>query len=336
MADALYMLAGGVNPFYGVNNAFTMGVRNAAVVNEAAQRRRANGPVVIESLGGESPQEAEAKVAAPVPAPPRAEKFSSMGIAKQSSSEKKIITALKSPTKLDCVEMSLQDVVDYLKDYHKIDIELDKTAMADVGISTDTKVTKHLKDMSLRSALRLMLRELKLTYVVQDDTLLITTPETAESHLVTKVYPVADLVVPEGMSQGEGQADFDSLIDTITSTVQPTTWDSVGGPGSISHLDTNLSLVLSQTQEVHEEIAELLENLREAKRVTGKQFGTAKFAARPRGRPRNGQGGPMLGGLGGMMPQKQPVPGNDTPFVISVIPVPEQAKMQAKTPGGFE
>ena len=66
---------------------------------------------------------------------------------------------------------------------------------------------------------------------------------------------------PGGLGGG-AQADFDSLIDLITSTVKPTTWDDVGGPGSIAPFETNLSLVVSQTQEVHEEIVDLLEQLR--------------------------------------------------------------------------
>ncbi len=61
---------------------------------------------------------------------------------------------------------------------------------------------------------------------------------------------------------GGPQADFDSLIELITTTVAPTTWDDVGGPGSIAPFATNLSLVVSQTQEVHEQIADLLEQLR--------------------------------------------------------------------------
>ena len=61
---------------------------------------------------------------------------------------------------------------------------------------------------------------------------------------------------------GGAQADFDSLIDLITTTVTPQTWDEVGGPGSIPPFPTNLSLVISQTQDVHEEIADLLEQLR--------------------------------------------------------------------------
>jgi general secretion pathway protein D len=66
---------------------------------------------------------------------------------------------------------------------------------------------------------------------------------------------------PGGLGGG-AQADFDSLIDLITSTIKPTTWDTVGAPGSIMPFETNLSIVVSQTQEVHEEIVALLEQLR--------------------------------------------------------------------------
>ena len=57
-------------------------------------------------------------------------------------------------------------------------------------------------------------------------------------------------------------ADFDTLIELITSTIAPDTWDEVGGPGAIESFATNLSLVISQTQDVHDQIADLLEQLR--------------------------------------------------------------------------
>lgn len=66
---------------------------------------------------------------------------------------------------------------------------------------------------------------------------------------------------PGGMGGGP-QADFDSLINLITSTVAPQSWDTVGGPGSIAPFETNLSIVVSQTQAVHEQIVDLLEQLR--------------------------------------------------------------------------
>ncbi len=59
------------------------------------------------------------------------------------------------------------------------------------------------------------------------------------------------------------QRDFDSLIETITSTVEPTTWDEVGGPGSIRSFDaTTGMLIFSQTQETHQRTERLLEQIR--------------------------------------------------------------------------
>ena len=58
------------------------------------------------------------------------------------------------------------------------------------------QVTVSLSGVTLRSALKLMLKEIDLTYVIRDEVLKITTPEEAENELLTKVYPVADLVLP--------------------------------------------------------------------------------------------------------------------------------------------
>lgn len=65
-----------------------------------------------------------------------------------------------------------------------------------------------------------------------------------------------------GSMGGAALADFDTLIELITSTIAPDTWDDVGGPGAIESFPTNLSLVISQTQDVHDQIADLLEQLR--------------------------------------------------------------------------
>ncbi len=65
-----------------------------------------------------------------------------------------------------------------------------------------------------------------------------------------------------GGAKGGNQADFDSLIELITSTISPTSWTDSGGTGSIAPFETNLTLVVSQTQEIHEQIADLLNQLR--------------------------------------------------------------------------
>ncbi|MEO2047161.1 MAG: hypothetical protein ABGX16_11370 [Pirellulales bacterium] len=67
---------------------------------------------------------------------------------------------------------------------------------------------------------------------------------------------------PGGLG-GAANADFDSLIQLIVSTVDTDSWIENGtGEGEIQPFPTNLSLVISQTQRVHEQIADLLEQLR--------------------------------------------------------------------------
>ena len=61
---------------------------------------------------------------------------------------------------------------------------------------------------------------------------------------------------------GGSAVDFDTITDLIVATVEPDSWDEVGGPGSVRSFETTLSLVIRQTQKVHEEIADLLEQLR--------------------------------------------------------------------------
>jgi general secretion pathway protein D len=57
-------------------------------------------------------------------------------------------------------------------------------------------------------------------------------------------------------------ADFDTLIELVTSTISPDSWLDNGGKGTISGFPTNLSLVVSQTQDIHQDIADLLQQLR--------------------------------------------------------------------------
>jgi len=213
--------------------------------------------------------------------------------------EQRIEAALNGPTVLVANETPLEDVIASLRDQHRIPIEIDTGALDDVGIGTDSPITRNLKGISLRSALRLMLKELELTYVICDEVLLITTPEEAESELATVVYPVRDLV-RYCDAEGKQWADFDTLIDMITSSIAPQAWDTVGGPGSIEGMqygDADV-IVLSQTQDVHREIVSLLDKLRS---VSGAKTRDGQPPLRERPEPHEDDpfGGGRYGG-GGM------------------------------------
>ncbi len=208
------------------------------------------------------PQPPAAKTVKPKPQPPAAQRDAA---SEPVDREAAIERALASPTQIDFVETPLQDVVDYLKDLHRIEIQIDIKVFKDTGMDPSTPISRNLKGISLRSALKLMLRDLDLAYVIQDEVLLITTPENAGTHLATKVYPVADLVV---CRNGKGQLwdDYDTLSDAIRGTIQPTTWDENGGPGSIAgaSLGTAKVLIVSQTQDVHQQITDVLVQIRAA------------------------------------------------------------------------
>ncbi|MES2793467.1 MAG: hypothetical protein V4719_27895 [Planctomycetota bacterium] len=72
---------------------------------------------------------------------------------------------------------------------------------------------------------------------------------------------VGERRIPEGMRRAS-QADFDSLMELVVSTVEPSSWVEVGGEASVKPFETTLSLVIRQTQQAHEEIQDLLAQLR--------------------------------------------------------------------------
>lgn len=126
----------------------------------------------------------------------RKARYAAVTLAREGAAERRINEELRRPTEMQFMDTPLSDAISVLKDRHQIEIQLDQKALRDAGIATDTPVTLDVKGISLRSALRLLLRPLDLTYVIQDEVLMITTPEEAEQRLSIKVYPVGDLVVP--------------------------------------------------------------------------------------------------------------------------------------------
>ncbi len=257
--------------------------------------------------------------------------------------EREIQQALNKTVELRFKDKPLVEVLDTLSKMAGVNIHADQAALHTEAVTADTPVSIELNQpISLKSALNLILGPHRLSYVIQDDVLKVTSEQTRDSNVYAKVYYVADLVIPipnfvpsynmglpgalresltslgyggqsRAMSQGPltiaqneeknlaptttsgmvlaqnngmmptapggmrapqtvgpgaggmgggVQADFDTLIELITSTISPNSWDEVGGPGSIAGFDANLSLVVSQTQEVHEQLADLLEQLR--------------------------------------------------------------------------
>ena len=176
------------------------------------------------------------------------------------ATEKRIAEALRKPAEFKFIDTSLADVVEFLEQRFEIEIQLNHRALDEVGIDGAMPVTVSLKTPSLASALRQILREFELTYAIRDEVLWITTPEDVEARLTTRVYPLQDLMLGSAEDRKARSAYADELVEKITGLVRPTTWDFVGGPGSVvcfsaGNLD---ALVIAQTDAVHDEVAGLL------------------------------------------------------------------------------
>ena len=198
--------------------------------------------------------------------------------------EQRIRRALQKPIPIRCVDRPLSGALAVFAAQLGVPVSLDTSAFKEAGIEMDASITfSSPPGVSARSALGSMLDPLKLNWTYRREALLVTTNEAANTMVYTRVYPVADLVLrgsggrePLSLSTSVSRfspdsyssvADFESLIELITSTVRPTSWDTVGGPGSIKGFEGSLVLVFSQTRDVHEEAESLLAVLRKGRAV---------------------------------------------------------------------
>ncbi len=259
---------------------------------------------------------------------------------KISEREVEIRNKLQTPVSLQFENAPLTKVMDSLAQLAGINLYLDPQGLAEEGVSSDTPISINIPhEIKLENALRLILGPHRLTFIIKNEVLNITSSQARRGEVYVQTYNVADLVVPipnfsphggmglEGayrnamsavntanvaatsgslagpmavvasrdgrpasgmidpnvlaqMSSGGragvpsmpvgggagnlgGMAQFDPLIDLIEQTIEPDSWSDTGtGQGTIAPFDINLSMVVSNTQEVHEKIVDLLEQLR--------------------------------------------------------------------------
>lgn len=171
---------------------------------------------------------------------------------------------------VDFVETPLSDVVKHIGKKAGVFAISDVRSLEDVGVGDDVPISFSCSGLPWGAILRNLLRDLELTWIVRGEALVVTTPEFAELNLETRVYPVGDLVYSDGeISTGDAAppapwlADYDTLINMITTSADPESWNDVGGPGEVVPFPLSDALVISQTSEVHERVEMLLMDVRE-------------------------------------------------------------------------
>ena len=163
-------------------------------------------------------------------------------------------------------ETPLRDVVAHVRDALEVPVAVDTKALEDAGVDFDTPIFFTAEATTARSALRRVLDPIDLTWTIHDECLLITTKEAAAQHLVTRLYPL-----PFGYATDSHEVDFQSLIDVIQNGCGDiAVWQDAGGMGAIRPMEEPRGLVVSQTEDVHEQVEGLLRALH-ARKLT--EFG---------------------------------------------------------------
>jgi peroxiredoxin len=93
---------------------------------------------------------------------------------KQTAVEERIVRSLDKPTTVEFLDLPLEDCLTFLKEYHNLNLVIDRAALSEQGVPLDKPITLKLAGVVLRSVLKLILEPLQLTYVVEDDALKIT------------------------------------------------------------------------------------------------------------------------------------------------------------------
>jgi hypothetical protein len=176
-----------------------------------------------------------------------------------------LASQLRSP--LDFIETPIGTVMTAIAEEYDIPIQFDTMALEAVAQSRDTEVSITISNVSLRAALELLLKNVSdVTYLIDNEVLLITTEDEAQSRPEVRVYRVDDLV---RFDRGELEGEIDpervqALRRTIVTNVEKQSWaDNKTGTGEICVYASDL-FVVTQTRDVHDQIEDVLAKLRDA------------------------------------------------------------------------
>ncbi len=153
----------------------------------------------------------------------------------------------------------LVDAVAKLAADAKVDLRLDKLELREMRIREREPLTLSLTDRTLATILQAMLLDLKLTWVLQDGVLWITSTNKAEELMKTAVYDVRDLC--------RDHDEANSLADAITSQTNAELWEETGGPGQLNFPQPG-TMVLFGQDHLHRDVLGLLETYRTALRAS--------------------------------------------------------------------
>lgn len=177
--------------------------------------------------------------------------------AKLTDKEKAILEAFKKPIRVDYSMETFQSVLDDLSRKMGQDILIDKQSLEEANITYDTPITLRFnKPVSARTALKRVLADVGLTYVIRKETIEVTTLARAREMLTVRTYYVGDLMGVVSPLLPAVANDFQMIqaIGIILNEIQniePESWEGKGGPGTVTFDPVRMAIVVKQSAEVH-------------------------------------------------------------------------------------
>ncbi|QVL31821.1 hypothetical protein KIH39_23780 [Telmatocola sphagniphila] len=180
--------------------------------------------------------------------------------------EVKILKSLEIESSFEFKDEPLEKVLNDLSKQMNTSIILDEVAKQELKIDSNTFVNASLKNVTTRSALRKILADKGLAFVMKNESIYVTTNEKAKDMLVSRVYYVGDLVSGLGPFNAiragnladvrQTQEMVDQLMRAILS-VDPNSWErnNNGGHGTVTFHWPSLSFVVRQSAEVHAKLS---------------------------------------------------------------------------------
>jgi hypothetical protein len=184
---------------------------------------------------------------------------------KLTAQEKKLVESMNTPIKTELRNAPFEEAIQNFSSTIDQKIFLDKKSLEDKGI--DLRSTVNVPGgVTARSALRVMLQQQGLTYIIRDNIIQVVSIEEASKVLVTRAYDVRDLVGGGGpfntltvwgpyADAQQTYANAQMLVEAIEKSVDPTCWKDTGkGAGTISFHYPTMTLIVRAPSEVHAEL----------------------------------------------------------------------------------
>src|SRR5262249_32079281 len=136
-------------------------------------------------------------------------------------------------------------------------------SLEDVNVSVDTLIDfAPVREITVRSVLRKILRDQDMTYVIKDEVIYVTSAVRAREFMTTKTYYVGDLVtglgpygnplqVGAGLAQQQEDQNDEMILNLIRESIDPQSWQGNGGAGTISYNRVTKAFIVRQSAEIH-------------------------------------------------------------------------------------